>query len=64
MPLILLWLIFAILVGFSAAGQNRSFILWFFIATLISPLLRVYRKHSIHLLLILLTSAHGKVGYI
>ncbi|MFW2100102.1 hypothetical protein [Acinetobacter johnsonii] len=38
MPLILLWLIFAILVGFSAASQNRSFILWFFIATLISPL--------------------------
>ncbi|WP_086374355.1 hypothetical protein [Acinetobacter sp. WCHAc010034] len=38
MPIILLWLIFAIIVGFSAAGQNRSFFLWFFIATLISPL--------------------------
>ncbi|WP_171334190.1 hypothetical protein [Acinetobacter sp. CFCC 10889] len=38
MPIILLWLIFAIVVGFSAMEQNRSFWLWFFIATLISPL--------------------------
>jgi len=38
MPLILLWLIFAIAVGFSAAAQERSFWLWFFISCLISPL--------------------------
>jgi ABC-type multidrug transport system permease subunit len=38
MPIILLWFIFAVFVGFSAMGQGRSFWLWFFIATLISPL--------------------------
>lgn len=38
MPLILLWLVFAIGVGFSAANKGRSFWVWFILACIISPL--------------------------
>lgn len=39
MPLVLLWLVFAILVGFSAMGKGRSFWVWFILSCVISPLI-------------------------
>ena len=36
---ILIWLFFAILVGFSAMKHGRSFWVWFLLSVFISPLL-------------------------
>lgn len=39
MPLALLWFVFAIGVGASAASKDRSFWVWFILACIFSPLL-------------------------
>jgi hypothetical protein len=41
MELLLLWLVFAIVVGYAASTKGRSGVGWFLLAVLISPLIAV-----------------------
>lgn len=39
MPIILLWIIFALIVASSAKRRGRSFLIWFILSCLIYPLI-------------------------